>query len=655
MARAFSSPILQLIRRVVKDERVRQLSDSLLLQQLCEGRDEAAFAALLYRHGAMVLGVCRSVLRNEADAEDAFQATFLILARKAASIRKSASVGSWLHGMAHRTALKARAQSATREKNVARVPARPALQPDDLAWREVQQLVHEELAGLAERYRDPLVACYLEGKTQEQAAAQLGVAVSTLKERMERGRSQLRARLVRRGLGTAAILTAAAWPEAGSASVPETLASRTIQAAHRFAGGRLASTVASAKVAALTEGALKTMVLTKLKLTMVVLAGMALVAGGASLTMLAAPTSQPPAADRALPTEGPRREPGKLPPARALQLPREPYRYADLALPAHFQTEFMQRLDNTPDDNPVTDHGATLGRVLFYDTRLSANNKVSCASCHVQKNAFVDPNRFSKGFAGQRTDRHAMSLVNLRYVPRSRFFWDERAGSLEEAVLVPIQSKVEMGQDLTRLVEALGTDEKYAELFAKAFGDSKVTRERIGKALAQFLRAMVSCRSKYDEGLAKGTSLRDDFPNFTVQENRGKALFMSSCAICHQPGLDVSFQMIAPTNNGLDADHRSSDGGVGDITLNPGDLGRFKSPSLRNVERTAPYMHDGRFDTLDKVIDHYSKGAQLHPNLDPRIHRLNFTASEKAALIAFLKTLTDQAFLTDPKLSDPWR
>jgi cytochrome c peroxidase len=117
----------------------------------------------------------------------------------------------------------------------------------------------------------------------------------------------------------------------------------------------------------------------------------------------------------------------------------------------------------------------------------------------------------------------------------------------------------------------------------------------------------------------------------------------------------VNFMMIAPANNGLDADHKTGDGGVGDITLDPRDLGRFKSPSLRNVERTAPYMHDGRFDTLEQVIDHYSKGVKPHPNLDPRMRPLNFTGAEKAALIAFLKTLTDHNFLSDPKFSDPWR
>jgi cytochrome c peroxidase len=659
MAGSLSSPILRLIRRVVKDERERQLSDHVLLRQFRDQADEAAFATLLYRHGPMVLGVCRSVLPNEADTEDAFQATFLILARKAASIRKTASVGSWLHGVAHRTALKARAQSAARERNEARAPARPASRPDDLAWREVQQLLHAELTALAQRYRDPLVACYLQGKTQEEAAAQLGVAVSTLKVRMERGRSLLRARLVRRGLGPAAVLAAASWPAATSASVPVTLASGTIHAARLFAGGQVAAAVVSAKVAALTEGVLKAMSLTKLKLAIVLLVGMALLAGGAGLTMLAAPAGEPPTADGLSTTQGP--EPGTPATARTLELPEAPYRYADLDLPAHFRTEFARRFDNSPEDNPVTDHGATLGRVLFYDTRLSANQKVSCGTCHPQKNAFADPNRFSKGFAGQSTDRHAMSLVNLRFVPRGRFFWDERGESLEEAVLLPIRNKVEMGQDLTRVVEILGKDEKYAGLFGKAFGDGKVTQERIGKALAQFLRSMVSCRSKYDAGLAKVSSVRDDFPNFTVQENRGKALFVSNCAVCHLPGPDVNFFMIAPANNGLDTDYKTTDGGVGDITLHPRDVGRFKSPSLRNVEHTAPYMHDGRFDTLEKVIDHYSKGMKPHPNLDARLRQpdsvrhLHFTDSERAALDAFLRTLTDHAFLADPKFSDPWK
>ena len=650
MATAVSSPILQLIRRVSQDPSVWQLSDHDLLRRFGSQRDEAAFHTLLHRYGPMVLEVCRSVLGNEADVEDAFQATFLVLAHKSASIRKTASLGSWLHGVANRTALKVRARAATRQKNEARAPVRDVSEPDDLTWREVRQILHEELNRLAERFRGPLVACYLAGKTQDEAAAQLGVAKSTLKERLEHGRALLRARLVRRGLGSLAVLSAAVLPSATSASLPVTLATNTVHAAMLLASGQAVTAVVSAEVAVLTEGVMKTMTLTKLKFaTAVLVAATALTAAGVGLSGLPAPAAEPPKADK------PPADKVKPSTERTLRLPDKPYRYADIDLPAHFKTAATDRFDNTPADNKLTDDGATLGRVLFYDTRLSANNTISCSSCHVQKNSFVDPNRASKGFAGKQTDRHAMSLVNLRYNPCGRFFWDERAASLEEAVLVPITSKVEMGHDLAKVVEVLAKDDKYPDLFKKAFGDDKVTKDQVAKALAQFLRSMVSCQSKYDEGLAKVKSSRDDFPNFTVQENRGKALFRRNCASCHQPGQDAHFTMIAPTNNGLDEDHKTADGGVGDITLNGFQLGTFKSPSLRNVERTAPYMHDGRFDTLEKVIDHYSKEVKPHANLDPRMNRLNFTDTEKAALVAFLKTLTDEKFLADPKFSDPFQ
>jgi cytochrome c peroxidase len=648
MARA-ASPILHLIRQLADESGGGRLSDRDLLRQFSDAQDEAAFGTLLRRHGAMVLDVCRSVLGNEADAEDAFQATFLILACKASSIRNTASVGNWLHGVAYRTALKALAQSTTRQKNEARAPARTVTAPDDLTWREVRQVLHEELTGLSERYRVPLVACYLEGKTQDEASEQIGVATSTLKERLERGRSLLRARLIRRGLGPATLLVAAASPAANAAPLPAAMLLQTIEAARLWTAGQ--ASVISARVASLTQGVLKAMLLAKLKTTGLLLTW-ALVASTLGLGLLALAGACGWADSAA------RRDEKKTPPApstaRTLRLPETPYRYAEIDLPDHFKTPVARRFDNTPADNPVTDHGATLGRVLFYDTRLSANNTISCGSCHVQKNGFVDPNRFSKGFKGKQTDRHAMSVANLRHSLRGRFFWDERADTLEAAVLVPIQSKLEMGQDLTRLVEVLGKDKRYPELFKKAFGDGKVRQERIGKALAQFLRSMVSYRSKYDQGRAKVTSVRDDFKNFTVQENRGKALFLSNCAVCHLPGQDAHFVTIRPANNGLDEDFKKSDGGVGDVTLNGSQIGLFKSPSLRNVEKTAPYMHDGRFDTLEKVIDHYSKGVKQHPNLDPPVRRLNFTDSEKRALIDFLKTLTDEKFLADPKFSDPF-
>jgi cytochrome c peroxidase len=356
---------------------------------------------------------------------------------------------------------------------------------------------------------------------------------------------------------------------------------------------------------------------------------------------------------------------------RTLRLPEKPYHYADVELPAHFKARVVRDLDNTPRDNPITDAGATLGRVLFYDTRVSANGTIACASCHKQKNAFSDPgNKFSKGYEGKETDRNAMPLVEARYYSRGRFFWDERARTLEDQVLMPIQNKIEMGQDLTKLVDLLAREPEYPELYRKAFGDSKVTKERTAKALAQFVRSLVSYQSKYDEGVVQVRSRNDDFPNFSREENRGKAIFMQRCAVCHMPGQqDAVFSTQNPQNNGLDADVKVADLGVADVTLDRNQAGRFKSPSLRNIEFTGPYMHDGRFAKLEDVIEHYSTGIKLHPNLDGRLRNVvsggppgrdrqtrgfQFSTQEKAALLTFLKTLSDPKFISDPKFSDPF-
>src|SRR5262245_50599253 len=179
MARAAASPILQLIRRAVEDPQVRELPDRDLLHRFHCQHDEAAFHTLLRRHGPMVLDVCRGVLGDGPDADDAFQTTFLVLAQKGGSIRKAAALGSWLHGVSHRTALKARARSAARQRHEARAPVRQTAQADDLSWREVRQVLHEELAGIPERYREALVLCYLEGATQQHSAARLGLGERT--------------------------------------------------------------------------------------------------------------------------------------------------------------------------------------------------------------------------------------------------------------------------------------------------------------------------------------------------------------------------------------------------------------------------------------------------------------------------------------------
>jgi RNA polymerase sigma factor (sigma-70 family) len=289
MTKAATSSILQVLRRVVEDPHVRELPDRDLLQRFHAQQDQVAFHTLLRRHGPMVLDVCCGVLGAGPDADDAFQAAFLVLAQKGGSIRKGASLGSWLHGVAHRIALKARAQSAVRQKHKARAPQRQASEADDLSWREVRQVLHEELDGIAERYREPLVMCYLEGATQQHAAARLGLAERTLRERLERGRKLLRVRLVRRGLGPAAILAVAAWPAASvSAAVSSVLVHSTISAATSVAAGGIATSVVSAKVAALTQGVLRTMFLTKLNVTTVGLLVAGLLVGGVLLPCLCA-------------------------------------------------------------------------------------------------------------------------------------------------------------------------------------------------------------------------------------------------------------------------------------------------------------------------------------------------------------------------------
>ncbi len=304
-----------------------------------------------------------------------------------------------------------------------------------------------------------------------------------------------------------------------------------------------------------------------------------------------------------------------------LDLPAVPFAYDD-ALPAHFQTPVVAALDNTPAGNPITDDGATLGRVLFHDTTLSANGTIACASCHLQRDAFADPAQFSAGFDGGETGRNAMGVMDARYYGNGRFFWDERAATLEEQVLLPIQNEVEMGLTLDQLVERVAAQPYYAYLFERAFGDATVTSERISRALAQFARAIVSYRSRYDEGLAAAGAANLPFPNFTAAENQGKGIFLGACASCHlagppppppgappPPRNEAIFFVDIASNNGLDATTAVDDNGKGDISGAAGDLGRFKSPSLRNVELSGPYMHDGRFA---------DPGRRAHPPPEPR-------------------------------------
>lgn len=335
--------------------------------------------------------------------------------------------------------------------------------------------------------------------------------------------------------------------------------------------------------------------------------------------------------------------------------------YAQLNLPAHLLVATIVAQDNEPVTNPVTDAGAELGRVLFYDQRLSRNGSISCASCHQAEHGFSDPRPFSVGFAGGLTGRNSMGLASARYYESGRFFWDERATTLEAQVLAPIQDEVEMGMTLDEVVTRVAAEPFYATLFTRAFGTAQVTADRISRALAQFVRSIVSTQSRYDVGVAT------NFSNFTAEELLGRRIFRgqeggATCNACH--GTD-NFVADRTFNNGLENPY--IDRGVGALTGRPQDEGRFKAPSLRNIELTAPYMHDGRFETLEEVIEFYSSGVVAHPNLSGPLRagppdvvpvtplRLNLTTVQKAALVAFLKTLTDTAVTTDPRFQDPFK
>ncbi|WP_244923820.1 cytochrome-c peroxidase [Enhygromyxa salina] len=348
-------------------------------------------------------------------------------------------------------------------------------------------------------------------------------------------------------------------------------------------------------------------------------------------------------------------------------------------LPAHFETPRVDAVDNTPGDNPITDAGATLGRVLFWDRQLSENRTVACGSCHDPASGFSDTAVLSEGFAGDLTRRNSMPLANLRWYERGAMFWDERADTLEDQVLMPIQDAAEMGLTLDELVARVSTTDYYAPMFEAAFGDAQVSAERISQALSQFVRSIASYSSAWDEGVALvNGDIAQDLPNFTPEQNRGKDLFFGPgrCGACHMPGNSLTpplpggqpppltnlalWFVDEPVNNGLlDA----SDGGLGETTGLAADDGKFKSPSLRNVALTGPYMHDGRFETLAEVVEHYDSGIEAHPNLDPRLRdpqnggapiRLNLNAADRAALVAFLGTLTDPTLADDPRWSDPF-
>jgi len=327
-----------------------------------------------------------------------------------------------------------------------------------------------------------------------------------------------------------------------------------------------------------------------------------------------------------------------------------------LEIPTHFPDMII------PEDNPMTVEGVELGRFLFYEKRLSGDNTQSCASCHLPSASFSDPNQYSTGIDGIQGTRHSMALVNLGW--EDFFFWDGRKTTLESQILEPVPNPIEMHQSWKRTVEKLNADVTYRNRFFKAFGEEGIDSTKATKAIAQFIRTLISGESKFDvmykyeNNLTLNSSEQAILQTVDVEEWAGYDLFKSlngaDCFHCHNGPL---MRVKKFSNNGL-MPNSIDDRGRASVTNNPEDNYKFKVPTLRNIALTAPYMHDGRFATLDEVIEHYSSGIHMSPTIDPLIEfgsqgGVQLDAQEKYLLKKFLLTLTDQKFVTNPNFQDP--
>lgn len=286
--------------------------------------------------------------------------------------------------------------------------------------------------------------------------------------------------------------------------------------------------------------------------------------------------------------------------------------------------------------NPVTRAGFALGRRLFYETALSRDGSLSCGSCHQQFAGFAHfDHKVSHGIGGVNGTRNAPTLANLAWQPD--FMWDGAVHHLEVQPIAPLSNAVEMGETLANVIAKLQASADYPALFERAFGSPGIDSQRLLRALTQFTGTLVSARSRYDLG------------TLSVEETAGLTVFRQHCAGCHAEPLftDHSFR-----NNGLDA--QPKDAGRAAISGKPEDAGRFRVPSLRNVAVSAPYMHDGRFDTLDQVLDHYTQGIAPSPTLDAQLASpLRLSDAQRAALLQFLQALTDERYLADTRFAEP--
>lgn len=315
----------------------------------------------------------------------------------------------------------------------------------------------------------------------------------------------------------------------------------------------------------------------------------------------------------------------------------------DLVIPQGFPDMII------PEDNPMTEEGVALGRMLFYDPILSADNTQSCADCHAPEFAFSDNGkRFSTGIDGIEGTRNSMAVINIGWMPH--LFWDGRALGVEDQALGPVPNPIEMHQPWPMAMNKLNVHEDYPDLFFKAFGTRSIDSTLVTKAIAQFERTMISSNSKWDRYLKGEVQL-------TQAESKGFEIFFTEKGDCFHCHTTILYTDNLFHNNGLDS--AFVDKGLFDATGLANDIGKFKSPTLRNLEFTAPYMHDGRFETLEEVIQFYSHEVKFSPTVDPLMKKVNqggiqLTDDEKESLLAFLKTLSDPSFNDNPEFSNPF-
>lgn len=313
-----------------------------------------------------------------------------------------------------------------------------------------------------------------------------------------------------------------------------------------------------------------------------------------------------------------------------------------------------------PADNPLTVQGVQLGKMLFFEKKLSKDGTQACADCHRQADGFSDSERFSIGVEGLEGKRQAMPIFNMAY-HSNEFFWDGRANLLRDQSLLPIQDPLEMNETLENVIAKLSNEKMYRDQFTRAFGSEEITAEKMSLTMEQFMLSIVSYDSKYDRYLAGAVEL-------TESEARGLALFETEynpffpefsgadCAHCHG---GANFENDQYMNNGLDTDAEFTDMGREEVTGDAADRAKFKVPTLRNIAVTAPYMHDGRFQTLEEVIDHYNEGIKESSTADVTVLNTKETGlfleeQDKVDLINFLKTLTDETFLENEEYASPF-